>query len=459
MTACGPGNACTVRGVGRLADPTVERGAGGIDDKGGGRGDSLRGVERMSGIPRLRDSTLAFAREGYTFISTRCDRLGTDLFRTRLLLQPVVCLRGAEAAGVFYDPHNFSREHSAPRSAQHLLQDEGSVQTLTGLAHHRRKRLFLDQLSESSEQRLADIFAEGFDAALSRPDRRRFRVDSDIRAVLTAAALRWAGLDAPRAVVELRAEEFGLMVERAASLGPPNWKARRRRVATERWAAEQVRTLRESDGAADGGSPASAVAHHRDDSGELLPEPVAAVELLNLLRPVVAVGRFMAFAVLALIQRPLWRARLAEGDPEDELLFAQEVRRYFPFFPLVGGTAARSFDWHGHQFRAGDTALLDLYGTNHDARVWHDPESFDPDRFRWWKPDPHTLVPQGGGDVVTGHRCPGEGATLGLISAAARVVGRHPEFEARIQDLAVDLRHIPAAPKSGVVLTRRTPGS
>ncbi|WP_430297694.1 cytochrome P450 [Sinomonas sp. B1-1] len=410
-----------------------------------------------SAIPRLPDSTLAFRREGYTFISTRCDRLGTDVFGTRLLLRPVVCLRGAEASATFYDPLNFTRENAVPRSAQHLLQDQGSVQTLTGLAHHRRKRLFLDQLTDRSEERLAERFAAAFDAALSRPDCRRFVLDTEVRAVLTEAALRWAGLEAPPAVVQQRSEEFGLMVDKAGSLGPPNWKARRRRVTTERWAAEQIARLREDGAGADSASPAAAVALHRDDRGQLLPEPVAAVELLNLLRPVVAVGRFMAFAVVALIQRPLWRARLAEGSAEDELLFSQEVRRYFPFFPLVGGTALRRFAWRGHEFEAGDMALLDLYGTNHDSRVWHDPESFDPDRFHRWNPDPNTLIPQGGGDVVTGHRCPGEGATLGLISSAARVVGEHPEFEARIQDLTIDLRHMPAAPRSGVVLTRRQP--
>jgi fatty-acid peroxygenase len=409
-----------------------------------------------SRIPRLHDSTLAFRREGYTFISTRCDRLGTDLFATRLLLRPLVCLRGAEAAAVFYDPERFGRQDAVPRSAQHLLQDAGSVQTLSGAAHDHRKALFLGQLTDPSVEALAAGFERELDAALSRPDRRRMVLDTELRTLLTRAAFAWAGLVEDPAVVRRRAEDFGLMVDRAGSLGPPNWNARRRRVATERWAAGQIGRLRsESGGQHDDASPAAAVARHRDGDGQLLPEAVAAVELLNLLRPIVAVGRFMAFAVLALIQRPVWRARLAEGSADDELIFAQEVRRCFPFFPLVGGTAVTEFSWGGHAFSPGDLVLLDLYGTNHDARAWENPESFDPERFLGWDPDPNTVVPQGGGDVATGHRCPGESATLGLISAAARAVGRHPEFEARVQDLTFDLSHIPAAPRSGVVLTRR----
>jgi fatty-acid peroxygenase len=42
----------------------------------------------MAEIPRDRavDSTLAFRREGYAFISNRCNSMDTDLFEARLLL-------------------------------------------------------------------------------------------------------------------------------------------------------------------------------------------------------------------------------------------------------------------------------------------------------------------------------------------------------------------------------------
>ena len=47
---------------------------------------------------RLLDSTLAFLREGYAFIANRSRRYRSDVFETRLLLQPVTCMRGADAA-------------------------------------------------------------------------------------------------------------------------------------------------------------------------------------------------------------------------------------------------------------------------------------------------------------------------------------------------------------------------
>ncbi|MDF9861280.1 cytochrome P450 [Methylorubrum pseudosasae] len=39
------------------------------------------------------------------------------------------------------------------------------------------------------------------------------------------------------------------------------------------------------------------------------------------------------------------------------------------------------FTWGGHDFHGGEWVLMDLYGTNHDPRLWHAPDRFDPDRF------------------------------------------------------------------------------
>jgi hypothetical protein len=52
----------------------------------------------MPGFPRdpALDATVALWNEGYGFISRRCNRLGSDVFHTRLMLRPVLCARGAE---------------------------------------------------------------------------------------------------------------------------------------------------------------------------------------------------------------------------------------------------------------------------------------------------------------------------------------------------------------------------
>jgi cytochrome P450 len=71
------------------------------------------------------------------------------------------------------------------------------------------------------------------------------------------------------------------------------------------------------------------------------------VERINILRPTVAVARFITFGALALHENPESRERLRAGDEEYLEWFVQEVRRFYPFFPLVGGRAREAFEWRG----------------------------------------------------------------------------------------------------------------
>ncbi len=401
---------------------------------------------------QLPESSLALLREGYTFISSRCDRFGTDLFRTRLMLRPVVCLRGAEAAEFFYGGGRFGRKAAMPRSAQHLLQDAGSVQSLQGPAHRHRKQLFLDLMTKESIERLGQAFDAEWHFARERwRDPGEVVLHNEVRRILTAAACRWTGVPADQ--VGRRARELSLMIDKASAVGPVNWYARWRRRSTEKWAAECIRTIRRSGPAAASDTPAAVIAFHTDEHGNPLSAETAAVELLNLLRPIVAVSRFMVFAAVALQQHPEWKDTLRTGQDADLDCFAQEVRRYYPFFPFVGGTARETLEWKGQTFKAGQWALFDLYGTNHDGRIWKDPESFNPARFRAWRPDPHTLVPQGAGDEAAGHRCPGEDITVDLIRRAIRALAAEAGISVPAQDLSIDLTRMPALPRSGFILS------
>jgi hypothetical protein len=90
----------------------------------------------------------------------------------------------------------------------------------------------------------------------------------------------------------------------------------------------------------EGESPAAAIARHRDADGRPLDESVAAIELLNLLRPMVATARFVAFAALALHRYPETRDPVRAGDAEHATAFVHEVRRFYPFFPAIGGAGS-----------------------------------------------------------------------------------------------------------------------
>jgi fatty-acid peroxygenase len=132
--------------------------------------------------------------------------------------------------------------------------------------------------------------------------------------------------------------------------------------------------------------------------------------------------------------------------------FVQETRRFHPFFPALPARVREDFTWRGHRFHAGTRALLDLFGTNHDPRCWEAPDEFRPERFAGFAPSPFALVPQGGGDARTGHRCPGEGVALALMKRAVEWLTRELEYRVPRQDLEIDWSRLPALPRSRFVI-------
>ena len=138
--------------------------------------------------------------------------------------------------------------------------------------------------------------------------------------------------------------------------------------------------------------------------------------------------------------------------------FAQEVRRFYPFAPFVGGRAVRDLTWQGEHIPAGSLVLLDIYGQDHDPALWPQPYRFDPHRFLHREPGRDELIPQGGGDPSVNHRCPGEDVTVALLATfAARLAGL--DYTVPEQDLTISLRRIPALPRSRFVLTPGRPSA
>lgn len=411
-------------------------------------------------FPRIPgDSTVALAADGYRFGIRRFDRLGGDAFDARVMLRPVTFLRGSTAARFFYEGGRFSRSGALPRSVLHLLQDAGSVQTLSGADHERRKAVFLSLTAPEELPRLAGAFRVHFlEAVQSWAGRERVVLLEELAEVLTRTVCDWAGVPLPEEQVSARSDELSAMVENAGTVGPPNWRARAQRRRTERWAEELITGVRDGTVRTRAGSALVTLAALSDADGRPLDPRVCAVELLNVLRPTVAVGRFLVYCAWALHQHPVWRARFASGDDSELDSFVQEVRRFFPFIPMVGGTATRDCSFGDKQLKRGAWVMLDLYATNHSEKSWARPDAFLPQRFRGRKVFPNDLVPQGGGYAEDGHRCPGEDPTVELMREAIRLLTRTVDYDVPEQDLRISLRRIPAAPQSGFVISnaRRT---
>lgn len=401
------------------------------------------------------DSTLALLREGYTFISRRCERLGSDVFVTRLLGEQAVCMRGAEAARMFYDGEHFTRRGAMPKSVVKLLQDEGSVQQLDGAAHRHRKRMFMQLMTPAAIAELSSrLEALWLDRLTDWERAEQVVLFDEVRQLLFETACQWCHVPVRPEERERRAGYFTAMLDATGSLGPRHWQGRLRRARAERWIRQIVQQVRDGELTPPPDSPLAVIAWHQDLEGQLLDVPVAAVEVINLLRPIVAIGRFIIFAALALHRHPEWRERLSEAE-DDQLLeaFVQEVRRDTPFFPVIAGRVRESFEWRGHRFEQGLRVMLDLYGTDHDPRLWPQPESFRPERFLHWQGDAYSLIPQGGGDYATGHRCPGEWITIALMKQAVRLLTSAMRYRVPEQDLSVDLTAMPTLPKSRFVLS------
>ncbi|EGJ20835.1 putative fatty acid beta hydroxylase (cytochrome P450) [Cereibacter sphaeroides WS8N] len=409
-------------------------------------------LREMPRDPRI-DASMALMSEGYRFVSNLCDRMDSDAVTTRLRLREVVCLRGSAAARLLYGAEGLTRVGAMPSTVLHLLQDKGSVQQLEGPAHRHRKALFLSICMDParvealvSEMRLA--WRERLPAWEAEG---RIVLQQEAARLLTRAACRWAGV-AHQPEAQLADEIFD-MIDKAGSIGPRNWLAQMRRAGTEKRLRKLVEEVRAGEVVPEAATALHAIAFHREEDGTLLDPSVAAVELLNLLRPIVAVGRYITFAALALHREATWRELFRSGNLELAGDFAEEVRRASPFFPFTAAVTTQPITWEGYDFPEGQWLLLDLYGTTHDPRHFPEPTRFRAERMLSWAGQDEAFIPQGAGDVARTHRCPGEMITVELMKEAIRLLCCEMDYEVPAQDLGVRLNRMPAQPRSGMILS------
>ncbi|MER7951923.1 cytochrome P450 [Streptomyces sp. NPDC096079] len=404
----------------------------------------------------LHDSTLGALTRGYAWLPDRM-RSAADgsVYRTRLLGKPAVAVRGPEAVLFFYDEEHVVRKEALPGPVLDTLFGRGAVHTLDGNAHRARKALFMALLKDDeSVTQLGFLVRRHWRDAVREASRAGESVVlfDTVAEVLALAVRDWAGLPLPDEETARLARDCTAMVDGFAAPGLRHLRARRARTRQENAMGALVRAARERPADGAGPTPLEAVALHRDLDGELLDTHTAAVEVLNVVRPTVAIAWFAAFAAHALDRWPHHR-KLLRADPSGAhaVAFAHEVRRFYPFAPFVAGLAARDLRWRGERIEKGTMLLLDLYGQNHDPDLWHHPYHFAPQRFSRAPRLPDGLVPQGGGDPAHGHRCPGEDVTVTVLSALVSELAAL-DYSVPAQDLTIPLSRVPTLPRSGFVL-------
>lgn len=400
------------------------------------------------------DNSIALMQEGYLFIQNRMDRYQTDLFQARLLGENVICIKGEEAARLFYDNDIFERKGAAPKRIQKTLFGENAIQTMDGDSHIHRKILFMSLMTPVHQQRLATLIREEWQAAASKwKGQNEVVLFNEAKAILCRSACYWAGVPLDEKEVNERADDFYNMVDAFGAVGPRHWKGRRARTKTEEWITNLIEKVRTGNVKATKGSALYEMAFYNKPDGTRLEAHMSAIELINVLRPIVAIATFITFSVLALHQKPSLKQILKNQSDDNYLeMFVNEVRRYYPFGPFLGARVKKEFIWQGAIFKEGMLVLLDLYGTNHDPRIWEEPHEFKPERFKNWEGNLFSFIPQGGGDPAKGHRCPGEGITIEIMKATLRFIINDISYDVPEQDLTFSLVRMPTLPESGFIM-------
>lgn len=406
----------------------------------------------MPRIPRDKrlDATVSLLLDPYGFIGDRCRRHRADLFETRLMLRRTICMTGPAAAEIFYDEARFMRRGAMPERIRKTLLGRGGVQGLDDAEHKHRKRMFMYLMTPERIGELTELVLDGLRTGSRRwSSMDRVTLEDELPKILTRAACAWSGIPLEEREVAGRARQLTAMFSYAGSVGPKHWWSRLARRWAERWIGSIVGRVRGGKLAPPEPSAAHVISLHRDFGGRLLPASVAAVELLNILRPIVAVSVYIQFLAHALHLHPQWRVT---ADPEGREMFVQEVRRFYPFFPAVAAAVREGFEWNGYPFPKGRRVMLDLYGTNRDRRAWKSPDRFLPERFKDRDPGAFAFIPQGGGDHLLGHRCAGEWICIELMKAAMGFLAEEIVYDVPEQDLLIDMRRLPAIPRSGFVI-------
>ncbi|HWO96425.1 MAG TPA: cytochrome P450 [Bacillus sp. (in: firmicutes)] len=399
------------------------------------------------------DSTLSLMEEGYKYILNRRHSFNSDVFETRLLGKKAICMGGKEAAEVFYDTEKFKRKGAAPNRVVQTLFGKNGVQALDGQAHKHRKEMFMSIMSPDELEKLTDIAKKQWEIAVNKWGQMdKVILYEEAKEMMCRTACQWAGVPVQESEVKRLTKNLGAMFESAAAVGPNHWLGRHARNYEEIWIEELIERVRNGKV----NLPENTILHrfvwHRDLEGNLLDTETAAVEVLNILRPIVAIAIFINFIALAVHHYPEEREKLKSGDEKYAQMFVQEVRRFYPFFPFVVALVKKDFTWKGYKFEEGTLTLLDLYGTNHDPEIWKTPDLFIPERFAKWEGSPFSFIPQGGGDYLMGHRCAGEWVTIEVMKVSLDYLANRMDYEVPDQDLSFSMDSIPSIPHSKVVI-------
>lgn len=399
------------------------------------------------------DHSLSLLREGYLYISNRCHSFQSNFFETRLFGHKAICMRGIEAAELFYDNEKFQRQGPVSSRAVRTLFGKGSVLELDGENHSHRKQLFMSVMTHERLAQLIDLVEQHWEAAISEWEQKDEIVFyEEVKKMLCKVAFQWASVPLSEDELGRWTSDLAAVYESVGTFSPDRLFGLNAQKRSEKRVGELIDQVRQEEVNVAEDTILHRFVWHHDHNGNLIDRNTAAIEIINVLRPIIAISLYINFILLSLHHYPEEKQKIVANGEAYAQMFVNEVRRFYPYFPFAGATVKTNFMWNGYFFEEGSLSLLDLYGTNHDASVWKDPETFRPDRFEQEDIHSFAFIPQGGGDYFLGHRCAGEWLTVEVMKASLNTLLHKMSYEVPNQDLSYSMVHIPTIPNSKIVL-------
>lgn len=400
--------------------------------------------------------------EGYLLFSTLREEANAPVVKARLLNKEVIAVYGQEAAKKFYDPNNFKREGAMPKLVLKTLFGEEGVQTMDGKSHEHRKTIFMNLMTPKRMEDYHQIVDKNLSEKLDQ-QHGEFDLFDLSKDVLFRSICEWAGIDLskiPKEEVEQLADYQISMISSAVTNPATHIKGVENRKKSEKWAQSLIEDARIHPVANKEEVALYAFANATDEQGELLPINVAAVELLNVIRPTVALTVWIALMGHALFSRPDIYQRLRAEFAQLQDSFIQEMRRYYPFFPMLPAFATKDVEIDGYMIPKDSWVVLDLYGTNHDERSIESPEVFRISRYLGKEKhisydEEYEMIAQGGGKFEAMHRCAGEWITLHTLRVFSDQLVNKYEFSVPDQDWSIPMNQFPTFPNSKALVLKK----
>jgi fatty-acid peroxygenase len=252
----------------------------------------------MRSIPKdVRfDVTLAMLRDPYHFVAKRCRSLNAEVFSSRLMLRKTIFMSGPAAAELFYTPDRFIRRKAPPHRLKQTLFGNGTVQNLDNDPHRHRKQMFVSLLNGPGVERLSNQVRQEWEKAVPGWQKQNtVQLYPAIQEVLMRAVCAWAGVPLAPSEVGKRTRQVVALFDGAGAVGPRHWWSRLSRKLAESWLTGLIDDVRHDRMPAAKDGALRTVALQNGATGQRMAARVAAAELLNILRPTVAISVYITF--------------------------------------------------------------------------------------------------------------------------------------------------------------------